>query len=547
MKRKLFWLFAVGLCVLPAAADELPNNIYFQAMQDEMTRSLSKLRVKGSPKPYYLAYQLNYDHVYCAGASLGELNEGKDSVSHVLSASVAVAAGNGQNDSMGFMNDRFSYMPERGYDVPNSYWGIRHVLWSLTDDGYVKAADSYEKKQTYKRQKNMIEQYPDFSKAPQASFVEPIAGFPKPPAEQMQQWVKTLSAQGKEVPYLENFSVRICFSQRDNYYLNSAGGHYQFSSPKSWLSVAANLRNREGYKEIISRNIPLPEDHSLIPAELQKQTDQVLQSARQLFEAQKPEPYLGPVLLTPRAAADFLNELLVQNVRNVTPLLSFLFENDPSAGSFRNKAGMRIMSNVADIYDKPLLRRYKGLPLGGFMPVDDEGVKAQNLTVVSAGRLQQLPLSRRSGGTGQNSNGHARMSFSTLPREALSNIVVQPKNPLSSEEMEQKLLDRCRELELEYCYILQEFPQEKRPTVNLAERIYTKDGHREPVFGIKIGEKTTRSLRDILAAGQEDTVTSFQDPESREYALIAPSLLVDEIEIVPDDKKPDRKPFTPKP
>ncbi len=545
--KKIFLLAVAALCWLPLQAANLPDNIYFRAMKDEMDRSLSKLRVEGSPKPYYLAYQLGFDHYYCTDASLGELTDGKDAVADTLSATAVVAAGTPQNDSMGFRNDRFSYAPQKRYAIPNSYWGIRHALWSLTDDGYIEAADSYEKKQTYKRQKNITDKQPDFTRAKQTSFVEPVSPFPVVSATQMQQLAKTLSAKGKAVDYLEDFSVRICLSQQDIYYLNSDGGHYQFTRPDSFVLVQADLRNREGYKETISRRITLPADHSLDPADLQAETNQVLQAAQQLFEAQKPEPYLGPVLLTPRGAADFLNELLVKNVRNVRPLFSSQEENDDSAGSFRTKTGMRVMSNVADVYDKPLLRHYKGKPLAGFMPVDDEGVAPEELTVVSAGRLQQLPRSRRPAADKQPSNGHARMSFATLPREALSNVVVQPKNPLSKEQMEQKLLQRCRELELEYCYILQEFPHEDTKTVNLAERIYTRDGRREPVFGLKIAEPSTRSLRDILAAGQEDTVTTFSDPEYRSYSLIAPSLLVDEIEILPDDKKPDRRPFVSKP
>ena len=116
--------------------------------------------------------------------------------------------------------------------------------------------------------------------------------------------------------------------------------------------------------------------------------------------------------------------------------------------------------------------------------------------------------------------------------------------------MEAKLLARCRELELDYCYILKEFPVSAswaNSTINIAERIYTKDGRREPVFGLKVSELSTRSLRDILAAGDDAELFDMTDAEYRPYTLVVPSLVVDELELLPSDKKADRKPFVPKP
>ncbi len=545
--KKVFLLFAgIFLLGLSLKAAETPDNIYFRSMKDEMYRSLSQLYVKGSPKPYYLAYKLMHTSFYCAEATLGELQSGKEDVQHSLEALVVLAAGNPQNDSMGFVTDQFDYEPENLPVVPDSYWGIRHALWKLTDTSYIKATHAYEKKQAYKRQKNIPQNIPDFIPAPQASFLEEIKPFPYAVAAELDELAKKLSARGKDIPYLEDFSVRLCLSQTDHYFLNSNGGMYQFSMPNSGGGIFALLRNKEGYQQILSHPFDFPFNQQPNQPDLLRQTEMILQEAEQLFSAVKPEPYLGPVLLTPSAASDFIRELLISNLTNIKPLLRESADEDFSAGAFRNKTGMRIMSNVVDVYDRPRQRQYKGFPLAGFQPVDDEGVSAEELTVVSSGKLHQLPLSRRPVEPKQASNGHARMTINMLPREALSNVFVQPKKPLSEQELEAKLLERCRELELEYCYILKQFPS-LGETVNVAQKIYTKDGRKESVFGIKIDERTTRSLRDILAAGQDEKVFSAYDYDGRTYAIITPSLLVDEIEILPDDKKADRAPFIPKP
>ena len=141
----LFVFFWGGFCT--AAAADVPDNMYFRAMQDEMKRSLSQLRVKGSPKPYYLAYRLRYMSNACSSASLGKLTENDTQPYWSLMAGAVLSAGTPKSDSMGFVNSlSFSYDPEKAYDVPNSYWGIRRAFWKLTDSGYVNALDRFEKK-----------------------------------------------------------------------------------------------------------------------------------------------------------------------------------------------------------------------------------------------------------------------------------------------------------------------------------------------------------------------------------------------------------------
>lgn len=120
----------------------------------------------------------------------------------------------------------------------------------------------------------------------------------------------------------------------------------------------------------------------------------------------------------------------VRGVEKNKPLLSAAFEDDPEAGELRNKVGMRVMSMVADVYDRPHLREFKGRRLPNFAPVDDEGVATQDLTLVSGGKLVQLPSSRRSVKKGEKSNGHA-FFLNSYPRERLTTVVVEPKNPLS--------------------------------------------------------------------------------------------------------------------
>ena len=78
----------------------------------------------------------------------------------------------------------------------------------------------------------------------------------------------------------------------------------------------------------------------------------------------------------------------------------------------------------------------------------------------------------------------------------------------------------------------------------MMERIYTSDGHKELVMGLEI--ETTfspRLLRDIRAAGDESSVLNTK----QNISIVTPALLLEEMELVPTDKKPERPPLVPKP
>ncbi len=535
---KKFLLFTLLALALPVGAEKLPDNIYFRAMQDEMKRTVKELRTKekDGQKPFYVVYKLTTElGGYSVSASMGSPLPAFSS-GNFVSADVLVDVGSRQHDSLGFDRNNWwdPYAPTNTTIMPNGYDGIRQGLWEATNTEFVKVNELYKEKQAYKRKKNLLnEKTPDFAPAAQASYVEEIKPLPAPDMQAWQDVVNMLSAQGKDLPYVEKLEVKAQFYQEGTYYLNSDGGFYQTFYPAGNVYWTAVLRTKDGYKDTESEYLPLSSWNAADNEKrLQEKTDKFLANIKQHYQAQKGTAYLGPVLFTKEAASDFMGFLL-GGVEKNKPLLSSDYEDDPSAGKLRNKVGMRVMSPVADVYDRPHLREFKGLRLPNFAPVDDEGVASQDLTIVSSGKLVQLPSSRRSVKKGEKSNGHAFFR-NAYPREMLTTVVVEPKNPLSQKELEEKLLSRCKELELDYCYIVPEIGG----SGTVVQRIYTADGHKEPVTGLEISNLTTRALRDILAAGDDSDLYSN---------VIVPSLLVDEIELLPSDRRPDRKPFIARP
>ena len=552
-------LYAAQWQVSPAQMAELPNNVYFKAMRKEMDRSLQKLHQPGSPKPFYIAYKLENLQLYpTVEASLGALlaSQQRDSI---LSAYVWVDVGTAKQNNMGYVHNSYyaqhAYRPRRAIEVPKSYEGIRQHLWQLTDQAYVFASEVYEQKQAYLRTKATDQKtdLPDFVPHAQSSYVEEMQTLPKFSEKMLTNWVREFSARGQKYPFLEQFYVALTPLVQEVYYLNSLGGFYQVSFPSVHVQWKAKLRNKAGFKQTRMQEFWMAwaensgqEEYDFLSAK----ADEFLADLETSYEAVEPQNYLGPVLLAPQAAGPFLKEVFVKNIQNLKALLPEKAETMEKAGTLAEKLNQRVISPILDLYDQPEWDYYEGWPLGGFMPVDDEGVAAEPLQLTDHGKLVALPRTSRPLEKGADSNGHARLTPYSFPRERLTNLFAQAQDPKTWEELQAELIQKCKELELDYGYILYDFPTGDDRTIAFAQRLYV-DGTTEPVYGLQVNDLTARALRDIRAAGDSPFVTQTTTGLFREVlpsqSVISPALLLEELDLGPDNKKADKAPFVKKP
>ncbi|MCK7506058.1 MAG: metallopeptidase TldD-related protein [Desulfobacterales bacterium] len=61
---------------------------------------------------------------------------------------------------------------------------------------------------------------------------------------------------------------------------------------------------------------------------------------------------------------------------------------------FLTRIGNRVLPESFTVKDTPSMTRFGALPVGGAYAVDDEGVLAQDVTLVEGGRLRTLLTSR---------------------------------------------------------------------------------------------------------------------------------------------------------
>lgn len=528
--KKLFTLLALAVLALPLAAAAPANDIFTRALKDEMQRTQKQLRTAGSPAPFFIGYELLENTEISAAAQFGETISFPREETSVL-ASALMSVGNRRTDNWGLDNNRVVAYET---NVPRSYYGIRQTLWDLSDMAYAKAIQLYDAKQAFKRNKNISSDLPDFLPAPKVVVRRELSVPELAQAGEIEKLARELSDWGKDKKFVENFNVQITHSHNNMYYLNSEGSAYQDSLSKVVLVWRAHIRNNAGFLQVFSQEESFLRLDEQTLKEIHTLSERFRSDLEHAFTAKKAdESYVGPVLLEPDGAAWMLRQVFLKNITNLKPLLDTTFQ---VGGDFRDKQGKRIMSNLITIYDKPQANHYKNKPLAFRGVFDDEGVVAQELTLAQGGKLKDLPRSRRPLDKKAQSNGHGFSPMATLsfPREATTNVWVEAVRPQTPQQLEEQLLAKCRDMELEYCYIIKSLP------VPIAQRIYTADGHKENIFGLKLSGLTPRALRDIIGAGNNYEVADNN-------RMVTPSLLLEELELVPDTEEPEKPPFVPKP
>jgi len=111
------------------------------------------------------------------------------------------------------------------------------------------------------------------------------------------------------------------------------------------------------------------------------------------------------VLLSSDAGADTLRALVAGGVAATRPKLGTEARtNGPFASSYH----ARVLPEFLDVVDDPGLKTLNGKGLVGAYDVDDEGVPAQAVKLVSEGRLENYLVSREPVRDFPQSNGHGR-------------------------------------------------------------------------------------------------------------------------------------------
>jgi predicted Zn-dependent protease len=520
----------------PPAHVAASGDALLEALLTELDRSKAQLRMDQVDPPYYIEYRVNDVDDYSAEAAFGALRENQRVRYRVIR--VVVRIGDYKQDSYyGIGMGETNILP-----LDDDPIALRHQIWLATDDAYKEAVQALtEKRAALKQFSAEASPVDDFAKAPIVSLLDPTVSLQvDEPA-----WKKSIedaTSLYRQYPDVQTVTASLRFSAVNEYLVNSEGtvtrtGKKLYSVQLNSTAQAADgMRLSRNPFWMVAKAEELPTRDKLI-AESKKMLDTVV-ALRQAPIVE--EEYRGPVLFAPDAADDVVASLVGANVLGRKPQLG---RPNRTTGAFATSYKTRVLPNFMTVIDDPTLKDFDGKSLVGNYDVDDDGVKAQPVTLVENGTLINYLVGRQPIRDFPASNGHGRAGAGTFPAPNLGVLVVKSSDTQSPEALKQRVIKMITEQGKPYGYRVETLGPGNTP--RLLYRIYP-DGHEELVRGAVFNELDVRALRsDLTSVGNDPMVSNRAGGIAT--TVISPSLLFDELEVKRADTSKDKLPDYPPP
>ena len=521
-------IFALLACVIlcglssPArAANPASTDVVLRALREEMDRSKAKLKMENVAAPYYIEYRVTEIDQYEANAVFGALRSQQHNHARLLRVVVRVGD---------YKQDSFYGTGEGAVDLVSSdddVFAIRHRIWLATDRAYKAASEALSAKQAALKQLKVDEPVDDFAKATPVEAVEPLAHFS---SADFTSWVHLLeeaSAQYRSDKELETFESALRFTADNRYFLNSEGTVARSGHTHYVISISGSTQASDGM--LLQRShADQGNDLKELPTreEFLKTTARILATLKSLRDAPVvDEEYRGPVLFSNDAAATVITELIQPNVLGKKPQLG---ENARTTGKWSSSYKSRVLPDFINVFDDPTISTISGQPLFGNYTLDDEGVKAQRVSLIEKGQLVSYLIGRQPIRDFPTSNGHGRAAPAASPAPHPGNLILQSTDPQPDAGLKAKLIELCKNRDLPYGLYVETMGPSLEP--RLLYRIWTKDAREELVRGGVFGDLDVRSLRtDLIAAGTTPQVEDRSEPVW--FSVASPALLFDELQV----------------
>jgi predicted Zn-dependent protease len=516
-----------------------------KAMLTELDRSMSQLQLKGFEKPFFIQYRIEDVDDYQTKAQFGA-SEGS-SHSHQRIARITVRVGDYKTDSSGGRGDGALELVALSDDPV----AVRSALWAGTDAAYKSALAAYAQKQAELKQVQTPPQANDFSKeaavislsSPEKLSVDEAAWTERMArASGLYRTDPGAKATEREVQYS---SAEFHARATTTWLVNSEGTIVRKSAAEYQEGFGVGTQAADGMRldrSFASVGVSLADLDS--QEAFEKRAVQQIASLADLRNAPLvEEEYHGPVLLSSDASADTMRSLVASGVTATRPKLGTEARtNGPFASSFH----ARVLPDFLDVVDSPSLKSFDGKGLVGAYDVDDEGVPAQTVNLVTGGKLENYLIGREPVKDFPQSNGHGRAGVTGSPRPAIGVLKVTAKDGLSDDELNKKLLDLAKDRELKSVYYVQTLGGDVPRLLYRVTPDGSPAGKRELVRGAELDDLDQRALRSSIEAAGKDLYLAnyFADvPQT----VLAPALLLDDVTVKRANEKNDKLPFYPPP
>jgi TldD protein len=571
------------------------NDQTLRAMRDEMARSKTRLELNipgtNQPvRPYYVEYRLLDLDVKEIVAESGALMSSSHTRNRFMDVEARV--GTYKLDSSNFIGDEGfrGFIGSTGsVGIDRDYDSLRQDLWIATDQAFKEAIDTYSRKQAYLSSLARQSEIDDFSKAEPVHVTDPLVTADWT-SRNWEQEARDSSATLRAFPEIYESRVTYYLVYATEYLMTSEGTEIRTNRTFAAVEAGMNTLAQDGMplNHLFSAYAPKPADLPTVDA-VRKGLNVAGSELMALRASEPAQDYTGPVLFEARAAAPLLAQILGPAMNGSRPPISFqpiveqMLGNLGGKSDWSGRLGARVLPTTVSVVDDPTAKDFHGTPLIGSYSVDDEGVRAQKVTVVENGTLKTLLMSRRPGNDSDQSNGHGRSGFLTDAKPTMSNLFFTSTEEVSPAELKKKFLDECRAEKLAYCVVVREMDNPSLSLLHqedfsellasygggagtgdrlplLVFKIYPEDGREEVMRGARIIGVNSRSLRNLAGIGNDNFVYNYMQSQIAGFSgtalgafgsaqgglpasVVAPSLLFEELEVRGARGEPKRLPL----
>lgn len=540
--------FAAAL--LAAACYAQPARLLDIAGQ-ELDRNFVILKAKGDPAPYFLQYGIVEQESQTYGANLGVLHLATKGHNRILDITVRVGSHKLDN-YRATQGERPQFSSPVTLPIEDKPDEIRRRLWLDTDSTWRRAAQRFINLKT-STQVNVAasDTSDDFSQEEPSVF----ATAPPPLKSGEQKWEdrarKWSAIFGKYHGILAG-GVGIQFSRETKYLVNSDGTRLQHGRGFSRITFTARGKTEDGMDLATTGSFEaetadgLPDD-----AKVTAEVERVASDLVALLKAPVVEPFVGPAILSGRAAAVFFHEIFGHRIEGHRQ------KDDAEGQTFTKKVNSAVLPEFLSVIFDPTRKQAAGTDLNGTYHYDDEGVKARPVTVVDKGILKTFLLSRSPIQNFPNSNGHGRRQPGREVVSRQSNLIVESDRRVPETKLREMLIEEIKKQNKPYGFYFDQVTGGYTTTGRrglqaytvmplIVYRVYADGRPDELVRGVDIVGTPLSSFSRILATGDTQQVfNGYCGAESGSVpvAAVSPALLVSEIEIQKKDKGRDRPPI----
>jgi TldD protein len=546
---RVFWLALVAtLCFAQSPA-------LLTILSDELNRNFQALKERGAPPPYFMAYEVTEEEGCTVRATLGALQASL--CGHTRYLDVTIRVGSPQLDNYHRVEgERPVFTSAARLPIEDVAGAIQQIVWRETDRVYRMAAERLIKLRTSTQiQVASEDKAADFTVEKPSVFAEaaPPARFSvKPWEERAVRW----SAVFSDKPGVLTSETSVLVRRLTQYLVSTEGTRLVHGRGFARIAISAETKALDGMNLSTGETFEaeeasgLPDDKTVLQA-----AERAGRELETLKLAPIAEPFVGPAILSGRAAGVFFHEIFGHRVEGHR-------QKDEAEGqTFTKSIGLPVLPAFLSVYFDPTVRKAAGVDLNGSYRYDDEGMPGQRVTVVDKGVLRAFLMSRSPVVQSDKSNGHGRRQpgYEVVSRQ--SNLVVESGSTVSDARLREMLREEIRRQNKPYGLYFERvtggYTQTRRGGLQafsvqplVVYRVFPDDRPDELVRGVDIVGTPLASFSKIAAtSNRQEVFNGYCGAESGSVPVsaVSPALLVSEIETQRKEQSTDRPPLLPRP